>query len=633
MAYRDTDHFIAELEKNGELVRIKEFCDPELIITEITDRVSKQHGGGKALLFENTGTGYPVLINAMGSLRRIEMALGTDDLENIKHEIEDLFKMLAGPKNSIWEKLRMLPQLGKLSSWMPSVSSGRGRCQEVIDHTPDLGKLPILKCWPADGGRFITFPMVLTKDPLTGIRNVGMYRMQVFGKDMTGMHWHKHKVGARHYAEYKKLGKRMPVAVALGGDPAHTFSATAPLPDNVDEFMLSGFLRKKKVELVRCITNELEVPADADFVLEGYIDTDEELIWEGPFGDHTGFYSLPDFYPRFHVTCITSRKGAVYPATIVGVPPMEDAYIAKATERIFLAPIQLTMLPELADMDMPIAGVAHNLVVVNFEKTFPGQGMKVMNALWGAGQMMFNKMLVAVDKTVDVHDYAQVAQAIAKHTNPLTDVFFGRGPLDVLDHSASKLAFGGKMFIDATAKMAEEQAAAVTASPDRAKLESLLQNTPIIVAFNAELQDLGWPFAIISIDKESGSNVRSLCDQLQDSGIAQFCSAVLVMDSGVLLTDLHHTLWIAMNNMDPQRDHAYIRSGDACCLVLDGTAKRSDADMFERDWPNIVTADMPTIAAVDSLWNRLGLDTLEHSPSLKFVHLLRNNGAFAQKKQ
>lgn len=631
MAYRDTDHFITELEKNGELVRIHEFCDPELIITEITDRVSKLPCGGKALLFENTGTGYPVLINAMGSLRRIEMALGTDNLENIKQEIEDLFKLLAGPKKSMWEKLRMLPQLGKLSSWMPKVSNGRGRCQEIIDHAPDLGKLPILKCWPADGGRFITFPMVITKDPLTGIRNVGMYRMQVFSKNMTGMHWHKHKVGARHYNEYKKLGKRMPVAVALGGDPAHTFSATAPLPDNVDEFMLSGFLRKKNVELVRCITNDLEVPADADFVIEGYIDPQEELIWEGPFGDHTGFYSLPDYYPRFHVTCITSRKNAVYPATIVGVPPMEDAYIAKATERIFLAPIQLTMLPELADMDMPIAGVAHNLVVVNFDKVFPGQGMKVMNALWGAGQMMFNKILVAVDKTINVHDYTQVASAIARHFNPQTDIFFGRGPLDVLDHSASKLAFGGKMFIDATTKLDEEQAAAVTVVPNRNKLEQLLQSVPSADSYNTELQDQGWPFVIVSIKKDSGATVNSLCEQLQEAGITQFCSAVLVMDSGVMLNDLHHTLWIAMNNMDPQRDHAFIRTSSTTCLVLDGTAKRFETDNFERDWPNIVTADQQTIDKVNQMWAQLGLGPIAQSPSSKFFHLLRNNGAFAQK--
>ncbi|MEN9497285.1 MAG: hypothetical protein RL750_184, partial [Bacteroidota bacterium] len=339
MAWNDQEQFIQALEKAGELLRIKTFVDPKWEIAEITDRISKSGGGGKALLFENTGTGFPVLMNAYGSEKRMCMALGVDQLDDVAREIEGLFKLLSSPKESIIDKLKLIPKLGEFASWMPKVRSGKGACQEVVHLDPDMSLLPVITCWPKDGGPFITLPVIHTKDPLTQSRNVGMYRMQVFGPKLTGMHWHKHKVSAKHFSEYKKLNKRMPVAVALGGDPVYAYSATAPLPENVDEYMLAGFLRKKKVELVKCLTQpEIEVPADADFIIEGYVDPNDELIWEGPFGDHTGYYSLPDWYPRFHVTAITHRKKAVYPATIVGIPPQEDAWLGKATERIFLAP-------------------------------------------------------------------------------------------------------------------------------------------------------------------------------------------------------------------------------------------------------------------------------------------------------
>lgn len=334
MAWRDQQAFIEALEKQGELIRINTYVDPHLEIAEITDRISKSGGGGKALLFENTGTGFPVLMNAYGSEKRMCMALGVDSLDSIAKEIEDLFKLLASPKENMLDKLRLLPKLGQFASWMPKIIKGRGACQESIIMDPDLSKIPVLTCWPKDGGPFITLPVIHTKDLETNSRNVGMYRMQVFGPTLTGMHWHKHKVSAKHFSAYKKAGVKMPVAVSLGGDPVYAYSATAPLPENVDEYMLAGFLRKKKVELVRCITQpEIEVPADADIIIEGYVDPADDLIWEGPFGDHTGYYSLADWYPRFHVTAVTHRKNAVYPATIVGIPPQEDAWLGKATER------------------------------------------------------------------------------------------------------------------------------------------------------------------------------------------------------------------------------------------------------------------------------------------------------------
>ncbi len=342
--------FLIKLEEAGELVRVKQFVRPELEITEITDRISKQPGGGKAILFENTGTNFPVLINALGSEKRIALAFGRNSIFDLEKEIEKLFLDLMQPKENLWDKLKLLPKLKEVSEWMPKKLKRKGKCQEVVMKEPNLSLLPVLTCWPADGGPFVTLPGVHTVDPETGAPNVGMYRMQVLDKSTTGMHWHKHKTGANHFEKYKKLGKKMPVSVSLGGDLAYTYAATAPMPENMDEYLLAGFLRKKNVKLVKCLTNDLYVPEDSDFVAEGYVDPAEELVWEGPFGDHTGFYSLADWYPKFHVTCITHRKDAVYPATIVGVPPMEDAYIGLATERIFLSPIRFAMIPELKDM-------------------------------------------------------------------------------------------------------------------------------------------------------------------------------------------------------------------------------------------------------------------------------------------
>src|SRR3984893_2344416 len=458
MAFNHLDEFISALESAGELVRIKTYVDPKLEIAEITDRISKTSSRNRALLFENTGYDFPVLMNAYGSEKRMCLALGVSRLDDISKEIESLFKMLAGPKESILEKLRVLPKLTQFAAWMPKVVRGKGECQELRLEPPDLNKLPIITCWPKDGGPFITLPVIHTKDPETGIRNVGMYRMQLMGERLTGMHWHKPKVSARHFEAYKKLKKRMPVAVAMGGDPVYAYAATAPLPDNVDEYMLAGFLRKKKVELVRCLTQPgIEVPADADIIIEGYVDPDDELIWEGPFGDHTGYYSLPDRYPRFHITCITHKKDAVYPATIVGIPPQEDAWLGKATERIFLAPIKMTMVPEIVDIEMPVEGVFHNLVITQIKKEYAGQGQKVMNAMWGAGQMMFNKILVLVDEHVRIQDYLQLAKYVFENLDPSSDIYFSQGPMDVLDHSCSKLGFGGKMCIDGTKKWEEEK--------------------------------------------------------------------------------------------------------------------------------------------------------------------------------
>jgi 4-hydroxy-3-polyprenylbenzoate decarboxylase len=450
-----------------------------------------------------------------------------------------------------------------------------------------------------------------------------MYRMQVFEDTMTAMHWHKHKVSARHYNEYKKLNKHMPVAVALGGDPVYTYSATAPLPDNVDEYMLAGFLRKKRVELVKCITQpELEVPADADIIIEGYIDPSEEMIWEGPFGDHTGYYSLPDWYPRFHVTAITHKKDAVYPATIVGIPPQEDAWIGKATERIFLAPIKMTMVPEIKDMNMPVEGVFHNLVSASINKEYAGQGQKVMNAMWGAGQMMFNKILVLADGDVNLNDYKALAKYVFNNLNPATDVYFSQGPMDVLDHSCSKLGFGGKMCIDGTKKWEEEMTAPLLPFKLHAQFsaENIKKNFPEIAAINDSLarkHDI--PVLFIAVKKDKPNHIALLHEALCNLEEMQGIKMILYVEHTVDANDIPDTLWRFCNNLDPRRDHLY-GGKDKNILGLDGTRKYKSLDGFERPWPNVIAADEGTIKAIDAKWSELGLGALITSPSLKYQH-------------
>ncbi|MDH7600525.1 MAG: menaquinone biosynthesis decarboxylase [Armatimonadota bacterium] len=452
MAYSDLRDFISKLESEGELVRIRHPVSPELEVTEITDRVVKS--GGPALLFENVaGSSVPILTNQFGTMRRMALALGVEEIDTVAKEIESLLKTEA--PGSFLEKLKALPKLARLADAFPKTVR-TAPCQEVVKEGSDasLDCFPILKCWPGDGGRFITLPMVFTKDPETGRRNVGMYRMHVYDERTTGMHWHIHKVGARHYAEYERRNQRMEVAVALGGDPAITYAATAPLPEDFDEMIFAGFLRKEPVRLVKCKTVDQEVPADAEIVLEGYVDPYERRL-EGPFGDHTGYYSPADYYPVFHITCITHRRNPIYPATVVGKPPMEDCFLAKATERIFL-PLLRAQLPEIVDINLPIEGVFHNLAFISIRKRYPMQARKVMHALWGLGQMMFTKILVILDQDVDVQNTADVLWRLGNNVDPKRDVVFVEGPVDVLDHASPQPLYGSKMGIDATKKLPGE---------------------------------------------------------------------------------------------------------------------------------------------------------------------------------
>jgi 4-hydroxy-3-polyprenylbenzoate decarboxylase len=627
MPYRNQQHFIDTLEKAGELIRIKTFVDPRLEMAEITDRVSKTPGGGKALLFENTGYDMPVLMNAYGSEKRMCLALGVSHLDDTAREIEGLFKMLSSPKENIIDKLKLLPKLGQFASWMPKSRSGKGECQEVVMKEPDITKLPVITCWPKDGGPFVTLPIIHTKDPNTKSRNVGMYRMQVFGPTLTAMHWHKHKVSARHFNEYKKLGIKMPIAVALGGDPVYAYSATAPLPENVDEYMLAGFLRKKKVELVKCLTQpDVEVPADADIIIEGYVDPNDELIWEGPFGDHTGYYSLPDWYPRFHITAITHKKNPVYPATIVGIPPQEDAWLGKATERIFLAPIKMTMVPEIIDMEMPVEGVFHNLVITKINKEYAGQGQKVMNAMWGAGQMMFNKILVLTGSPdtikkdeLKLSDYKSLAREVFSNMNPATDIYFSQGPMDVLDHSCSKLGFGGKMCIDGTYKFDEEKDETTMPQAPRSLDKDKIQRVfPELEIVNDKLLSMDIPCVIVSVKKGRVGHVASLHNSLCDLQDMKGIKMILYVEHTVDANDLPVALWRFCNNVDPKRDAILAKRETFACIGFDGTIKTKDFDNFQRDWPNIIVADDKTIDVIDNKWNDLGIGEFIPSPSLKY---------------
>jgi len=651
MAYKNQQHFIETIEKAGELVRIKTYVNPKLEMAEITDRMSKQPGGGKALLFENTGYDFPVLMNAYGSEKRISMALGVEKLDDIAKQIEELFKLLAGPKEGLLDKLKLLPKLNQFASWMPKIKKGRGDCQQIVMAEPDVTKLPVITCWPKDGGPFLTLPMIHTKDPNSGQRNVGMYRMQVFGPRLTAMHWHKHKVSAKHFNEYKKLGIKMPLAVALGGDPVYGYSATAPLPENVDEYMLAGFLRKKNVELVKCITQPgVEVPADADFVIEGYVDPNDEMIWEGPFGDHTGYYSLPDWYPRFHITAITHKKHPVYPATIVGIPPQEDAWLGKASERIFLAPIKMTMIPEIIDMDMPVEGVFHNLVIAKIKKDYAGQAQKVMNAMWGAGQMMFNKILVIADEQVNIQDYVAVARNVFRNLNPSTDIYFSQGPMDVLDHSCSKLGFGGKMCIDGTHKFDEEVDESYELRGKSYELngELLKSRFSEIKTVKTSLLKREIPCLIISVKKNRKGHIRELHEQMCKLAELEGVKIIMYVEHTVDANDLPTALWRFCNNLDPKRDNILykaqgtrnkeqetsnqqpVTSNYFACMGFDGTRKTKEFDDFHRAWPNIIVADDKTIKTVDDKWNELGVGEFIPSPSLRFKSQLYGEEATVQ---
>ena len=605
--YGSLREYIDTLERHGELLRVGARVSPHFEIAEITDRMAKSEGGGKALLFENTGTEFPVLTNMMGSDRRMALALGAESLDDIARRIDSMLGRALAPKGSLVDKLRMLPLLADMSRWFPREASGRGACQQVVlqGDEADIGRLPLLRSWEHDGGPFVTLPMVNTVDPESGIRNVGMYRMQRFDARSTGMHWHIHKTGARHYDAYRRMGRRMPVVVTLGGDPAYTYAATAPMPDNMDEYLLAGFLRRRPVRLVRALTCDIRIPEDCDFVIEGYVDPAEPKVVEGDFGDHTGFYSLKDLYPLFHITAITHRRDAVYPATVVGVPPQEDAYIAKATEKIFLAPIRMAVQPEVEDLWMPTAGTAHNLAVVSIAKRYEGQAHKVAQALWGAGQMMFNKYLVIASSSTKIRSFATLA-ALLRRADTARSIIRSEGVLDVLDHATATCGFGGKLAFDLTdvdiSTPAEPIATPRTVRPAGG-----------IELFDTRfVESCGLLVLYAAPDRPDVADAERYLAENDIRGIKYVALFDYRAAGSMTAEDL---LWLAAANTDPRRDVRHLSGGE---LLIDARSKRPSVEGNPARFPNVVASSTETIRAVDERWEEYGLGERIESPSRRY---------------
>ena len=606
MAFKDIQHFMRFLEDRGELVRVKAEVDADLEITEITDRVSKNYG--KALLFENVkGSDYPVLINSMGSEERMSWALGVEKLEDVERDIADLINMQNYMK--IPSLIKSVPNLMRLLAVLPWKLPIKGACQEVIEHDPDLSTLPVLKCWPDDGGKFFTLPLVMTKDPDTGVQNTGMYRMQIFDKNTTGMHWHWHKDGREIYDKYRKLGGKMPVSVAIGCDPALIFSAISPLPKMIDEMMFAGYLRKRPVKMVKSITNDIYVPADAEFILEGYVDVNEALRLEGPFGDHTGYYSLADMYPAFHVTCITHKKNPVYPATIVGRPPMEDCYMSKATERAFL-PLLKMIYPEIVDYSLPFEGVFHNCVIVSIKKRFPGHGKKVMNSLWGMGQMMYAKMIIVVDADINPHDTKAVAKQVFESLDMTKDLVFSQGPLDALDHASSTDHYGYRLGVDATRKFDVEGTESKWDIKIQDDMTAYLSTHEKILNFDYPMSDVVQGCLVVSIKKESKDDVRQLMEELWSQDAMKYNKFLIVVDEDVDSTDTSKVAWKVFNNIDAMRD-LVIREVPSeqfgHRLGIDATKKLA-MDGHQRVWPDDIVMSDDVKEKVTRRWSEYGID-------------------------
>ena len=594
--FRNLRAYLEALERRGELHRVRVPVSAELEIAEIADRVVK--AGGPALLFEQVmGKDFPVAIGLFGTRARTAFALGVEDLDELARKVEALLALEPG-KGGLSALLGLLPKLPLLRGFFPR-RVRQAPVQEVVlrGEAVDLRRLPVLKCWPLDGGPFLTLPLVITKDPETGELNLGMYRMQVLDRRSTAMHWQWHKVGRRHLEKAKKLGKKLEVAVALGGDPVLTYAATAPLPPlpGVSEFHLAGFLRGAPIELARGVTVDLPVPAEAEFVLEGYIDPEEPLVEEGPFGDHTGFYTPVDLYPRFHVTALTHRKGAIYPATIVGVPPMEDAYLIEATERLFLPALRL-VLPEVVDYHMPPEGVAHNWVNVSLRKAYPGQAYKVAYGMLGLGQMMFAKVIVAVDADVPVKPgFAALLEAL-KHALPGRDTLLLRGPVDVLDHSSRAFAFGGKLVIDGTRKLPEEGGEA----PFVPKAHPGLPEDPEV------LDQRQWPglWGVV-LAKRRPHQAWEVAERLLSTPQSAGVRLLLLADGDTALSP-EELLWYVLNNIDPERDARVMTGVEGPVLVLDGTRKLPE-EGFQRVWPERIRMDPKVKALVEARWAEYGL--------------------------
>ena len=599
--YRNLIDFLNKLDKAGELKYIPQPVSSSLEISKYTDMESKSKNGGKALFFKNVKeSNFPVATNIFGSDKRICMAMEVDYLDMLAEKVKKYLEI--EPPKSIKQALDMIPLALGASNFVPRTFKGKTPpCQEIVQKGSkvDLGIIPVLKCWPQDAGPFVTLPIVFTKSLHTGKQNAGMYRLQIFDKNTTGMHWHIHKDGSSYYNEYCSANKRMPVAVAIGADPATTYAATAPMPRGMDEMQLAGFIRKKPVVMTKCITNNIRVPAEAEFVLEGYVDPGELRV-EGPFGDHTGYYSPADDYPVFHVTALTHRRQPVYNATLVGRPPMEDCYLAKVTERLFL-PLLQTVLPEIIDMWFPWEGVFHNIVIVSMNKEYAGHAQKVMHGLWGMGQMSFCKVIVVVDKDIKPDNTSDVLKKVVSIFDIKTDITYSRGVLDVLDHSSPHKNFGNKIGIDLTERFPGEPEKRNQGCKNREGKEneltadlisSLLKHKipgevccrPLFKEYNA-LYGNSNRIIVISVDKgEYGG--KHFADILLNMDDLKSFNIFILFDKDIDLHDNSLILWKLFNNVDPRRDFA----AEDNRIVIDA-CRKGPADGYHREWPDELTFD------------------------------------------
>ena len=585
--YKNLREFLNALHKAGEITYIAEPVSIRLEISRYTDRESKSPKGGKALFFKNVKESqFPVVTNIFGSQRRICMALDVDHLDRLGERVREFTEL--NPPQNFMGTLNLIPMAINAANFFPrSFRGARAPCQEVVlkGEDVDLSSLPVLWCWPGDAGPFVTLPIVFTKSLITGRRNAGMYRLQIFDKNTTGMHWHIHKDGSHYYNEYCDAGKRMPVAVAIGADPATTYAATAPMPRGMDEIILAGFIRKKAVRMVKCLTVDMEVPAEAEFVLEGYVDPGE-FRREGPFGDHTGYYSLADDYPVFHVTAVTHRKKAVYNATLVGRPPMEDCYLAKATERLFLPMLQ-TVMPEICDYWFPWEGVFHNIVIIEIDKEFPGHAQKIMSGLWGQGQMSFCKAIIVVDKNINPANSEMVLKELLTKFDITSDITIIKGVLDVLDHSSPVPNFGSKIGIDLTERFrGEPQRSASVSFLKEPEMPFEPGSLPGINNFRHLFQDSFENTTLLnriiafSVEKNRNRGGRYFADRVLSATDLKIFNILILFDNNIDLSNNSTLLWKLFNNVDPGRDLIF----EGGRVVIDA-CKKLPVDGHDREWP------------------------------------------------
>lgn len=602
MALQSLSEIVEKLRKSGQLIEIKRSVNTELEVSEIADRMANAEDNAKALLFSENGTRFPLLMNMFATEKITSELLNFEGDAGFFSRMQKILSLAERPPRLNMDSLKVLGSLRKMK---PLVQGRKGKCQQVIIRNPDLNKLPVIKCWPFDGGRFITLPLVHTMHPDSRQQNTGMYRMQIFDEASTGMHWHRHKGGAAHFEAWKKYGGKMPVTVTLGGDPVLTYAATAPLPEGISEYMLAGFMKNSRVKLVKSITNDIMIPDCSDVVIEGYIDTAEALRTEGPFGDHTGYYSLPDAYPVFHVTCITHRRNAVYPATLVGVPPKEDRFLGDATTKVFMPLIQKTLVPELLDMYLPAEGGFHNLALVKIKKSFPAQAVKTMHALWGAGQMMFTKIIVVCSEETDIRQPRQVLAALAGQFSPVHDLHLSAGPYDVLDHAAQSFSHGGKAGFDLTKKLQEEK------RPETASFN------PSAYGIHKSIGN----FIHIIFSDYGVAQSSNLFLQLTENNTQKASGIFVIADENLREMPENLLLWHVLSTIDPARDFSLIRSQPAEGVLVINACSSGKKAVPGGQWPAVTVMSEDIRKHVDEHWDEYGCGDFIPSPSLQQLPL------------